>query len=280
MPDPDILDPNINEPCFSNTLASAAASVDPEGHPVTSLAERFPIGIGQRFPIGIDRGAINPLVAVDAKDRVLFLNGREHHQRNELTGRVIVQVQNKLANKNQNNKLTDEKRDTRSLRRLQTRLRLKQKNRNRTFAQGVALTLCRWAPPGSVFVFEDLQLPSRQPAQPGQVRGRLPGWFHGLLRRRVETKAAEWGIPVKEVPAAFTSVTCSRCGESGRRRGHDFACVACGHAEHADINAARNIWSLYEFPGLIAHRRSAARAEAAAPERRPLQEPDVNDEQI
>ena len=288
MPDPDILDPNINGPRFSNTLASADASVDPGGRPVASLAERFPVD--QRFPIGIDRGAINPLVAVDAEDRVLFLNGREHHQRNELTGRVIVQVQNKLANKNQNNKLTHEKRDTRSLRRLQTRLRLKQKNRNRTFAQGAALALCRWAPPGSVFVFEDLQMPSRQPAHSGQVKGRLPGWFHGLLRRWVESKAAEWGIPVEEVPAAFTSVTCSRCGESGRRRGHDFACVACGHAEHADINAARNIRSLYEFPGLIARRRSAARteaaapeaacAEAAAPERRPMQEPDVNDEQV
>ena len=46
------------------------------------------------------------------------------------------------------------------------------------------------------------------------------------------------------VNPAYTSRTCSACGavEPGSRRSQaEFRCVACGHAQNADINAARNI---------------------------------------
>ena len=53
-------------------------------------------------------------------------------------------------------------------------------------------------------------------------------------------KAAE----VIEVSAAYTSQTCSACGvidADSRRSRSEFKCVACGHAQNADLNAARNI---------------------------------------
>ena len=42
---------------------------------------------------------------------------------------------------------------------------------------------------------------------------------------------------------AFTSQTCHACQEVNKefRKGRRFKCVACGHADHADLNAARNI---------------------------------------
>jgi len=90
-------------------------------------------------------------------------------------------------------------------------------------------------------VLEDLRLPARQPARREQTEGRLTGWFHGLLGRCIQDKAQERGIPLVAVHPAFTSLNCSRCGARGRRRRHGFVCPGCGHAEHADVNAARNI---------------------------------------
>lgn len=121
------------------------------------------------------------------------------------------------------------------------RLSQKLRDRTRTFARQAAAALCRWAPPGAAFVLEDLRLPARQPARREQAEGRLTGWFHGLLGRCIEEKAQERGIPLTAVHPAFTSRNCSRCGARGRRRRHRFVCPECGHAEHADVNAARNI---------------------------------------
>ena len=64
------------------------------------------------------------------------------------------------------------------------------------------------------------------------------GW--GATERMLEYKALE----LIRIPAAFTWQTCSACGvvdANSRRSQADFACVACGHAQNADLNAARNI---------------------------------------
>ena len=64
------------------------------------------------------------------------------------------------------------------------------------------------------------------------------GW--AALGQMLNYKAAE----VIEVSAAYTSQTCSTCGvidADSRRSQSEFKCVACGHAQNADLNAARNI---------------------------------------
>ena len=64
------------------------------------------------------------------------------------------------------------------------------------------------------------------------------GWT--ALKRMLDCKAAN----VITVPARNTSRTCHECGaaEAASHRTRDeFICVACGHAAHADINAARTI---------------------------------------
>ena len=65
------------------------------------------------------------------------------------------------------------------------------------------------------------------------------GW--GLLQQRLQDKA---GDRLVLVPPAYTSQTCNVCGhvsEHNRESQAVFSCTACGHALHADVNAARNI---------------------------------------
>ena len=69
------------------------------------------------------------------------------------------------------------------------------------------------------------------------------GW--GELRRQVAYKAPRAGSSLVLLENfAFTSRECSACGftaATNRRSQAEFVCGACGHAEHADVNAAKNI---------------------------------------
>lgn len=68
------------------------------------------------------------------------------------------------------------------------------------------------------------------------------GW--GDLLRRVEYKALVNGSRILRVPAAYTSQTCSVCGHcspENRKSQAVFRCVACGHQDHADVNAGKII---------------------------------------
>ena len=56
------------------------------------------------------------------------------------------------------------------------------------------------------------------------------------------------GISVEMVDAAYTSKTCSRCGERGIRKGKVFRCPACGLQLDSDLNAARNIATAKQSP--------------------------------
>jgi transposase len=65
------------------------------------------------------------------------------------------------------------------------------------------------------------------------------GW--GLLVTRLENKAPG---RVEKINPAYTSQTCHACGHcaaENRESQAVFRCRACGHADHADVNAAKNI---------------------------------------
>ncbi|MEV0703226.1 RNA-guided endonuclease TnpB family protein [Saccharopolyspora sp. NPDC050389] len=66
------------------------------------------------------------------------------------------------------------------------------------------------------------------------------GWFE--IRRQLSYKTKRRGGELVAVPAPGSSQTCSKCHtrdpESREGCGRLFACVHCGHTEHADLNAA------------------------------------------
>jgi putative transposase len=98
--------------------------------------------------------------------------------------------------------------------------------------------------------------PVADPTRPGQylpnggsAKSRLnrailsKGWYR--LELALESAARYSGTQVVKVPAAFTSQRCSACGHvdpKSRESQAVFRCTHCSRpAEHADVNAAKNI---------------------------------------
>jgi len=72
-------------------------------------------------------------------------------------------------------------------------------------------------------------------------RRKLGNWSFYQLKEYLLYKAKREGIPVVEIPSAYTSQMCSQCFHLGKRNNEKFNCDFCGHSEHADINASKNI---------------------------------------
>lgn len=114
-----------------------------------------------------------------------------------------------------------------------------------------------------LIVIEDLKVremtrapkPKPDPEQPGEFltngakrKANLnrsvhdAGW--ATLTALLSYKAESAGRTVVKVSAHHTSQTCAECGyvEAGNRVSQAaFRCLKCGHSDHADVNAARNI---------------------------------------
>ncbi len=77
-------------------------------------------------------------------------------------------------------------------------------------------------------------------------RARQSSWAFGQLRAFLSYKAALAGVPLHTVDPRNTSRTCHVCGhcaKANRKSQAAFCCVACGHTDNADRNAAINISS-------------------------------------
>lgn len=87
-------------------------------------------------------------------------------------------------------------------------------------------------------------------AKAGLNRSILDAGWSGLAEK-LRYKLEERGGLLVEVPAAYSSQTCSACGvvdAASRRTQAAFCCTACGHSENADTNAARVILSRWNPP--------------------------------
>jgi putative transposase len=98
---------------------------------------------------------------------------------------------------------------------------------------------------GRGIALEDLEgIRERVTARGGDARNRLSGWAFAQLGSFIGYKAQLAGVPVVFVDPRDTSRTCAECGhgeKANRRSQGEFLCKGCGHKDHADANAARNI---------------------------------------
>jgi len=204
------------------------------GRVALTLEAPEPAGI---VPVGIDLNETNALVAVDADDRALFLSGQATKVRNQRTMQTTKRVPRQLATRKAAH------RATRSVRRVLKQLSGRRRRRTDDFARVVAKQLMAWAPPEAVLVCEDLALqpPAKELTRGRALRRRLSRWQHAAIRTAVSHQAELAGVAVAFVDPAYTSQQCSRCGLLGTRKRHAFTCPQCGHAQHADVNAAINI---------------------------------------
>jgi putative transposase len=104
-------------------------------------------------------------------------------------------------------------------------------------------------------------------------RHSLYSWSFDQLKRFIIYKGARAGVPVRLVDPRNTSRTCPRCGcvdKRNRKNQSEFRCVACGHNDNADSNAAREISrrATVNWPNVAGvdvsgvHRKKVARTEA------------------
>lgn len=108
-------------------------------------------------------------------------------------------------------------------------------------------------------VMEDLKVKNMSASakgtieNPGKYVKQKSGLNRSILRqgwsefeRQVAYKLLWNGGELVKVKPHFTSQTCSSCGHVAKenRKKEHFACKSCGHQDHADINAAKNILAL------------------------------------
>ncbi len=158
-----------------------------------------------------------------------------------------------------------------SRRRMRTRLRLrrlqrKRANRRRNWQHQVSRRIANRA---STVIVEKLNTRgmtrsakgtldnpgTKVKAKSGLNREILNTGWHGM-KGKLGYKCSN----LIEVNPAYTSQSCNACGftDPGNRNDRKFECVACGHADHADLNAARNI--LTSGTGVSARRGALALA--------------------
>lgn len=219
-------------------------------------------------PIGIDRGVV---IAATTS------NGTFYDRQFVRPGEVAryKRLQQHLAR--QKRASLNRRRTLHSMRRLMARVT----DRRTDFAARISNEI---AGKYGIVVLEDLKTRRMTASAKGTVEapGKMVAQKSGLNRailekgwHRIEValrSAARYtGTQVLLINPAYTSQTCNRCkhvDSKSRKSQAVFVCTACGHRDHADVNAAKNILSAagHAVPacGDLADRRSVKQEPAAS----------------
>ena len=185
-------------------------------------------------PVGVDLNETNPVVAVDDRDRELFVAGAVQKERKRRIRKTRKRLQKRLASRKAEGK------STKSVGRVLKRLRERQSRSTKDFCHVVSKKLVNWSPKNSVLVFEDLSFEQGDQEHGKAWNRRFHEWPRGQIVE-MTTYKAEGKHEVAFINPAYTSQRCSRCGLLGNRNRHSFICPHCQFRCHADLNAARNI---------------------------------------
>lgn len=176
--------------------------------------------------LGVDLGIVN--IATDSDGNVR-------------SGDRIEKVRAHLSRRRDGLQRRGTKASKRKLRKLAGKQKRFQKHENHCISKALVIEAQR---SGRGIGLEDLKhIRSRVKAR-RHHRARLGNWAFAQIQTFVTYKAKRLGVPVLFVDPKNTSKGCSCCGYIDKKNRPDqatFSCLACGHAENADLNAARNI---------------------------------------
>jgi IS605 OrfB family transposase len=181
--------------------------------------------------LGVDLGIVN--IATDS-------DGKMH------SGAAVEATRQCLSNRRKGLQRCGSKAAKRRLRILSGKQRRFQTHTNHCISKAIVVEAQR---SGRGIGLEDLKHIRTRVKARRSHRARLGNWSFWQLQAFVAYKAKRAGIPVLLVDPRHTSQGCSSCGTIDKKNRPDqatFFCVSCGHAEVADINAARNIKSRAE----------------------------------
>lgn len=177
--------------------------------------------------LGVDLGVTN--IATTSDGEIMSSDVIEANRQRQQTLRSDLQARGSLSAK-------------RHLRRLAGRQRRFQKDINHQISKRLVEEAQRT---NRAIALEDLtHIRTRTRARGADQRARHSNWSFAQLRQFIDYKARLAGIPIILVDPKYTSQQCSCCGhieKANRRSQAEFLCVSCGHVDHADINAAKNI---------------------------------------
>src|SRR5208282_5601394 len=189
-----------------------------------------PVPVDSNRAVGIDRGLYN----------IVSLSDGQRYKANEVRSkkRQFLFVKRQLQAKG-----------TKSAKR-----KLRQRSgKEKRFSLDVNHCISKWIVnmPYDLFVLENLK-GIRKKNKGRKLNGWLSNWTFFQLEQFIKYKAEELGKQVVKVDAHYTSQKCSACptwdpdaiNKSNRNKSR-FECSKCGHAEHADINASKNILAKY-----------------------------------
>ena len=194
--------------------------------------------------VGIDLGIAKPIVL--STGEVVMLPRTSEKER-----RKLATLQQRLARRDKGSQ------NRQKVKMAVARFHVKLTRRRKDAAHKATTTIAK---SHGLIVVEDLKVRNMTASAAGSVEepGRNVRAKAGLnramldvapsqIRQMLAYKTAWYGSRLVAVPAAYTSQRCSVCGhvhKDNRRTQSDFCCLACGHAENADVNAAKNILSL------------------------------------
>jgi len=199
--------------------------------------------------VGIDRGVTNLLADSDQK---LYENPRYGKQSEDRLAELQQSVSRKKRGSNNRRKAA------RKVAELYRHIRNQRSNRlheiSRELVNEYDLIVLEQLPIGNMTKRPKPKpdpkvpgeyLPNGAAAKAGLNKAILDsGW--GVFHNLIGYKAEEAGIEVMTVNPRNTSRMCYQCKfvAEGNRDGEVFECLKCGHKDHADINAAKNILRL------------------------------------
>jgi IS605 OrfB family transposase len=149
---------------------------------------------------------------------------------------------NRLREVRQRTKSSLQKKGTQGCKRALKRLSGKQARMMDDVNHVISKKIVKKAKAANVAIaLEDLTGIRERAAKGKRMRKMLGRWAFYDLRTKIAYKAKQAGVTVVFVDPAYTSKTCSVCGEIGSRRKHKFVCKSCGNLMDADHNGAVNI---------------------------------------